>query len=73
MTHKITFVDLTDEHFALLADWLNQPHIAKFYGCIVGCHVGSAMGAPVECWPYERIQEKYGTLTKLLPYEHYNS
>lgn len=45
----------------------------KFYGCILGAHIGSAMGAPVEGWPYERIEAAYGLLTELLPYEHYGN
>jgi ADP-ribosylglycohydrolase len=45
----------------------------KFFGCIAGAHIGSAMGAPVEGWTYEMIEEKYGTLDRLLPYEHYNN
>ncbi|KPL21980.1 MAG: hypothetical protein AMJ75_08945 [Phycisphaerae bacterium SM1_79] len=43
----------------------------KFFGCIAGCHIGSAMGAPVEGWPWERIEREYGTLDGLLPYHHY--
>ncbi|MCX8109403.1 MAG: ADP-ribosylglycohydrolase family protein [Verrucomicrobiae bacterium] len=43
----------------------------KFFGCIAGCHVGSAMGAPVEGWPWERIEREYGLLDRLLPYSHY--
>jgi ADP-ribosylglycohydrolase len=43
----------------------------KFFGCIAGCHIGSAMGAPVEGWPYERIEKEYGLLDKLLPYTAY--
>lgn len=45
----------------------------KFFGCIAGCHVGSAMAAPVEGWTYARIEEKYGTLDRLLPYQHYGN
>ena len=45
----------------------------KFYGCIAGCHIGSAMGAPVESWPYEKIEKEYGILDKLLPYHHYGT
>ena len=45
----------------------------KFFGCMVGCHAGSAMGAPVEGWPWSRVQEQYGTLDRLLPYEHYGN
>ncbi len=29
------------------------------------------MGAAVEGWSWERIQETHGTLDRLLPYEHY--
>jgi ADP-ribosylglycohydrolase len=45
----------------------------KFFGCIAACHVGSSMGAPCEGWPYERIEEKYGTIDRLLPYQHYGN
>jgi len=44
----------------------------KFYGCIAGCHIGSAMGAAVEGSPWEEIEAKHGTLDKLLPYQHYD-
>ncbi|MCU0913205.1 MAG: ADP-ribosylglycohydrolase family protein [Planctomycetes bacterium] len=43
----------------------------KFFGCIAGCHIGSAMGAPVEGWSYERIEREHGLLDKPLPYSHY--
>jgi len=43
----------------------------KFFGCIAGCHIGSAMGAVVEGWSWERIEKEYGALDKLLPYHHY--
>jgi len=45
----------------------------KFFGCIAGCHIGSSMGAPVEGWEWERIEREYGTLGKLLPYQHYRN
>jgi len=45
----------------------------KFFGCIAGCHIGSAMGAPLEGSSWERIEKEYGTLDKLLPYHHYGS
>ncbi len=45
----------------------------KFFGCIVGCHLGSAMGAPVEGWSFERIETEHGLLERLLPYEHYRN
>lgn len=31
------------------------------------------MGAIVEGWPYIKIEEKFGTLDKLVAYEHYNN
>jgi ADP-ribosylglycohydrolase len=31
------------------------------------------MGAVVEGWSYSTVEEKYGTLDELLPYEHYNN
>ena len=43
----------------------------KFLGCIAGCHIGSSMGAAVEGWPWEKIESDYGTLDKLLSYQHY--
>ncbi len=43
----------------------------KFFGCIAACHIGSAMGAPVEGWSWERIEKEYGLLDKPLPYSHY--
>lgn len=45
----------------------------KFFGCIAACHAGSSMGAPCEGWSYERIEAKYGTIDKLLPYQHYSN
>ena len=45
----------------------------KFYGCICASWIGSAMGATVEGWPYERTEEIYGTLATLEPYEHYDN
>ncbi|MBP3964014.1 ADP-ribosylglycohydrolase family protein [Paenibacillus lignilyticus] len=45
----------------------------KFYGCIAGVHIGSAMGAPVEGWDYDRIDAQYGILEELLPYEHFHN
>ena len=45
----------------------------KFFGCIAGCHIGSAMGAPVEGQSWARIEKDHGTLDKLLPYHHYGN
>ena len=43
----------------------------KFFGCIAGCHIGSAMGAAVEGWSYDRIEREHGLLDKPLSYVHY--
>jgi ADP-ribosylglycohydrolase len=43
----------------------------KFEGCIAGSWIGSAMGAAVEGWSREAIQERHGYLERLLPYRHY--
>jgi len=45
----------------------------KFYGVICGSHIGSAMGAPVEGWPSEKTEQIFGTLDKLVAYEHYGN
>ena len=45
----------------------------KFRGCIAASWVGSAMGAPVEGWLPDRIQQVHGFVDKLLPYKHYTS
>ncbi|MDD4796669.1 MAG: ADP-ribosylglycohydrolase family protein [Eubacteriales bacterium] len=45
----------------------------KFYGCIAGCHIGSAMGAAVEGMTYPEIESRYGLVEDFLPYEHYNN
>jgi len=45
----------------------------KFFGCICGAHIGSAMGAPVEGWSIEKTEAKYGVLDRLVAYEHYDN
>ena len=45
----------------------------KFFGCISGCHIGSAMGAAVEGMTWPQLQEKYGFVEDFLPYEHYDN
>jgi ADP-ribosylglycohydrolase len=53
---------------------MTQPTLRdKAFGCIAGVHIGSAMGAPVEGWPYQRIEETYGLLDHFLPYHHYRA
>jgi ADP-ribosylglycohydrolase len=43
----------------------------RFRGCIAASRVGSAMGAAVEGWSRDRIQETYGYLDRLVSYVHY--
>ena len=45
----------------------------KFFGVICGSHIGSAMGAVVEGWLSEKTEAIYGTLDRLVAYEHYNN
>jgi ADP-ribosylglycohydrolase len=45
--------------------------IDKFHGCIAGSWIGSAMGAPVEGWPRDKVVSTFGFVDKLLPYKHY--
>ena len=45
----------------------------KFFGCISGVHIGSAMAAPVEGWTWQRIQAEFGALDRFLPYHHYRA
>jgi len=45
----------------------------KFFGCVCGAYIGSAMGAVVEGEPYEQTEARFGTLDKLMPYEHYDN
>jgi ADP-ribosylglycohydrolase len=45
----------------------------KIRGCIAATWVGSAMGATVEGWTPERIQEAYGFVQELRPYKHYTA
>ncbi len=45
----------------------------KVFGCLAASQIGSAMGAPVEGWDWRRIEEEYGRLERMLPYEHYNN
>jgi ADP-ribosylglycohydrolase len=45
----------------------------KFFGCIVGCHAGSSLGAVVEGWDYDRIEKTFGTFDRLVPHECYNN
>jgi ADP-ribosylglycohydrolase len=45
----------------------------KFYGCICGAHIGSAMGFIAEGLPYSMVVEKYGVIDSLLePWEYHD-
>lgn len=43
----------------------------KIYGCLAASRIGSAMGAVVEGWSTERIEQEYGYLEELKSYRHY--
>lgn len=43
----------------------------KVYGCLAASRVGSAMGAAVEGWSPERIEETYGFVDQFYSYLHY--
>ena len=45
----------------------------RFLGCIAATWVGSAMGAAVEGWTREKIQQTHGYVEKLLTYKHYSA
>jgi ADP-ribosylglycohydrolase len=45
----------------------------RIRGCIAASWIGSAMGAAVEGWLPERIQQTYGYLTELKSYKHYTA
>ena len=45
----------------------------KIYGCLAASRVGSAMGAAVEGWSPERIQETYGYVDRFHSYLHYSN
>ena len=45
----------------------------KFYGCIASAYIGASMGAAVESWDWKKIDNTYGVLDQLLPYEHFQN
>jgi len=45
----------------------------KFFGCIVGVHVGSALKGPCEGWPWQEIVKKYGTIDRMIGYQDYHN
>jgi ADP-ribosylglycohydrolase len=45
----------------------------KFFGCIAGAHVGSALKGPCEGWDWQDIQAKYGTIDHLMGYQDYHN
>ncbi|WP_228546248.1 ADP-ribosylglycohydrolase family protein [Halegenticoccus tardaugens] len=40
----------------------------KAYGCLIGGAIGDALGAPVEGWTRERIEDEYGTVEDFKQY-----
>lgn len=58
----------------MLSNQLREPTLRdRFFGCIAGCHIGSAMGAAVENLSHSQIEQKYGFVEDFLPYEHYEN
>ncbi len=45
----------------------------KFFGCIAGLHVGSALKGPCEGWRWQDIQAKYGTIDRMIGYQDYHN
>jgi ADP-ribosylglycohydrolase len=45
----------------------------RIYGCLAASRVGSAMGAAVEGWSPERIQDTYGYVDRFHSYLHYSN
>ena len=45
----------------------------KFFGCIAGLHVGSALKGPCEGWAWQDIQAKYGTIDRMIGYQDYRN
>ena len=45
----------------------------KFFGCIAGAHVGSALKGPCEGWDWQDIQQKYGTIDHMIGYQDYHN
>lgn len=47
----------------------------RVYGCLIGGAIGDALGAPVEGWTHERIDDEYGQLEEFKQYymPHSNS
>jgi len=43
----------------------------KFFVCIAGSHIGSAMGAPFEGFDWRDVEAKFGLLDSFQPYHHY--
>lgn len=43
----------------------------KVYGCLAASRVASAMGAAVEGWHAERIEQTYGYVDRFYSYKHY--
>ena len=47
--------------------------LEKILGCLAASQVGSAMGAAVEGWSWQKIRDTHGRLEELLPYQHYGN
>ncbi len=47
---------------------MNRVIADAVYGCLLGGAIGDALGAPVEGWTHERIDEEYGTFEEFKQY-----
>lgn len=45
----------------------------KFYGCVVGVYVGSALKGPTEGKTWPEIEKRYGTVDHMIGYQDYNN
>src|SRR5215472_581156 len=45
----------------------------KFLGCMVGVYVGSALKGRTEGLPWQEIQQRYGTVDRMMGYQDYHN
>jgi ADP-ribosylglycohydrolase len=45
----------------------------KFYGCMVGVYVGSALKGRTEGLPWQEIEKRYGTVDHMMGYQDYHN
>ena len=45
----------------------------KFFGCMVGVYVGSALKGRTEGLPWQEIEKRYGTVDRMMGYQDYHN